>query len=102
MARGSNTLFSDIFEDAPVKPFQRKGRELNAKRNECLVDRYYYYGKFEQWRYSYILDTLSTQFFISTITIAEAIEDNFDQLAALKRDKPQPAYFKKKYPHLVW
>lgn len=102
MARGSQTLFADVFEDEPVT--HRKGRsaELHAKRNECLVDRYYYYGKFEKWRYNIILETLSAQFFISTITIAEAIEGNFDQLSALKKEQPSIIYFKKKWDHLVW
>lgn len=101
--RGSNTLFADIFEDQqPVK--QRKGRSstLIAQRNECLIDRYYFYGKFCDKRYTSILKTLSLEFFISEVTIPEVITDNETFLHSLKKQQPTPQHFKKKWPHLVW
>lgn len=104
--RGSNTLFADIFEETTTTApeARRKGRspKHNARRNECLIDRYYYYGKYEQKRYSIILETLSEEFFLSPVTIPEVLTENFDQLDLLKRSKPGPGYFKKKWPHLVW
>lgn len=104
MPRGTNKNFADIFEDELAKPKKHKGRgrELHNKRNECLIDRYYYYGKFEKLRYSIILETLSTQFFISHITISEIIDDNYQQLLDLKKKEPSIVYFKKKWLHLNW
>ncbi len=104
MARGSNTLFADIFE-APVEGVtQRKGRsaDLHARRKECLVDRYFYYGKLTEKRYPLILEKLSVEFFLSTVTIPEIIDGNYSQLVELKKAAPDSNYFKKKWPHLVW
>lgn len=103
MNRGANTLFADIFETSTVVK-QRKGRSstLIAQRNECLIDRYYYYGKFHNSRYSFILKTLSGEFFISEVTIPEVIDENFALLANLKKLQPNPKYFKEKWPHLQW
>ena len=100
--RGSNTLFSDIFEDNVVIK-QRKGRsaDLIKLRNECLIDRYFYYG-LQKFRYNYILDILSKEFFLSPITIPEVIEANFEKLSALKKEQPAMKYFKEKWPHLSW
>ena len=104
MSRGSNTLFADIFENAKPVEKQRKGRSstLIAQRNECLIDRYYYYGKFHNSRYSFILKTLSTEFFISEVTIPEVIDDNFNLLSQLKTLQPNTKYFKDKWPFLQW
>ena len=104
MPRGSQTLFAEIFESTPGVAEQRKGRsaDLHKKRNECLIDRYYFYGKFEEKRYSIILETLSHEFFISVVTIPDVISENVAQLQVLKREKPTEHYFKKKWPHLVW
>jgi hypothetical protein len=104
--RGSLTLFNDIFvaEETPVLTVQRKGRspELISKRNECLVSRYYFLGKFTDNRYNKILDTLEDEFFISTVTIPEIITENYELLVELKQKQPNRDYFKKKWPHLVW
>lgn len=107
-ARGSLSLFKDFFEDNPVPvdvaEAKRKGRsaELILQRNECLVERYYYYGKFTDKRYLKILEQLSFEFFLSTVTIPEVINENFETLSALRQQKPVRPYFTKKWPHLVW
>src|SRR5258706_10067281 len=105
MARGSNTLFSDIFDPAgsPKKKGKKKGRnkELHVNRNECLIDRYFYYGQ-QRLSYTAILENIRKEFFVSTFTIPYLIADHVYQLKKLKEDKPTPKYFKKKWPHLVW
>lgn len=103
--RGSQTLFTDVFKTAvPDLKAQRKGRsaQLHTLRNECLVSRYYYYGKFTDKRYLTILEMLSREFFISTVTIPEVLNANFGLLNTLKEQQPKKAYFAKKWPHLVW
>ena len=101
--RGSNTLFSDIFEDNKP-PKQRKGRSLNLinKRNECLIARYFYYGKFCDKKYTSIIEILSEEFFLSTVTIPEIIDDNSQLLHSLKKEANNPNHFKNKWPHLTW
>lgn len=83
---------------------RRKGRsaELHDLRNECLVARYYFYGKFTDKRYSKILEDLSREFFLSTVTIPEVLDENFESLNELRNQQPTESFFKKKWPHLVW
>jgi hypothetical protein len=103
--RGSRTLFADIFEnDTPKAASQRKGRsaDLHARRNECLVDRHYYYGKYYDKRYSAIVEILSKEFFLSQITIIEAMADNYGHFARLRKEEPPIKHFKEKWPHLAW
>lgn len=101
---GQAKLFNDVFVSPPELTVSRPGRneDLVNKRDECLVDRYYYYGKFSLMRYDAILQSLQDEFFIEEFTIQKRINQNYDQLAQLKTQKPQRDFFKKKWPHLVW
>lgn len=100
--RGSNTLFADIFEP-PIEPQQKKGRnkDLNSLRNECLIDRYFWYGS-QRMSYNAILDKLGKEFFISTFTIPCIISCHVMALKRLKELSPDSRYFKQKWPHLSW
>jgi len=100
--RGSNTLFADIFE-VPALPKQKKGRnkDLHDLRNECLIERYFYYGT-KRLSYHAILETIGKEFFVSTYTIPYLIADHSAHLQKLKQEKPAIKYFKDKWPHLVW
>jgi hypothetical protein len=103
--RGANTLFKNVFQKQKSEVTKkRKGRspELHALRNECLVDRYYYYGKFSDKRYTIIIETLSHEFFISPITIPELLSKNYSKIDKLKKQLPAKTYFVKKWPHLRW
>jgi hypothetical protein len=101
--RGTLTIFKDVFETPPIKKEENgTGRDLLKQRNECLVDRYYFYGKFTDKRYSKILEHLSQEFFLAQITIADLLQDNFEMIDKLRHEQPQKNYFTKKWPHLVW
>lgn len=103
--RGSQTLFSDIFTTTTEAPAaRRKGRNdaLHGMRNECLVARYYFYGKHAGLRYDLILSILSKEFFLSEVTIPEIINDNYEKLQALKKENPSKNELAKKWPHLQW
>lgn len=107
MQRGSRTLFTDIFEtEADATDVQkRKGRSevFHARRNELLINRYYYYGnKQPRPSYKWILGQLSFEFNISETTIVEAIADNHGILQLLKKNKPTPKDMAKRWPHFVW
>jgi hypothetical protein len=103
--RGTNTLFKEFFEaEQPIK-VAPKGiiQSTNAsRRNECLVDRYFFYGKYYGLSYNRILDELEKEFFISKGTIPDIISDNIDQLRSIKKVAPVRADLKKKWPHLDW
>jgi hypothetical protein len=98
------SLFVEIFEPSAKPSNQKKGRsaDLHAKRNECLIHRFFYYGKFTSNRYEKIIKDLSNEFFLSTVTIPEVIDDNYQQLIKLKEQQPPKSYFVKKWPHLNW
>ena len=107
--RGQITLFNDIFIEASTASTGsatevKKGRSavLHAKRNECLIDRFFYKGKFFDKRYNKIIEELSHEFFISPVTIPEVISENYTQLLALKNQNPEKSYFVKKWGHLSW
>jgi hypothetical protein len=105
--RGVNTLFSNIFiEDATPTPVekQKKGRSEahNSRRNDCLIDRYFFYGRFSGLRYDLILAKLSEEFFLSEVTIPKIVDEYIDRLVQLKQSKPTVEDFKNKWPHLVW
>jgi hypothetical protein len=102
--RGQQSLFENVFVAVPELTVSRQGRseELIKERNECLVSRYYYYGKFTDKRYDAIMNDLKKEFFIETMTIQERIQENFEILAELKKQQPSKNHFKDKWPHLVW
>jgi hypothetical protein len=102
--RGQQKLFKEVFVEAPALTAKRQGRSetLHNLRNECLVDRFYFYGKFTDKRYSAILDLLKFEFFLETFTIQERINENYGLLSELKLKQPGKNYFHKKWPHLVW
>lgn len=105
--RGSNTLFSDIFQTtapAPIKRAKGRSASLHDQRNECLVARYYFYSKFHENKlaYNYIITTVASEFWLSPVTVPEIIDDNYESLIRLKKEQPSLRYFKDKWPHLVW
>lgn len=107
--RGSLKLFAEIIAPADqdaqaIMTVAKQGRssELHTQRNECLLDRYFYYINFTTNRYTTVLDILSREFFIAHFTIQERIDENYEKLLALKQQNPQKSYFTKKWPHLVW
>jgi len=100
--RGSNTLFADIFE-TPVPTRLKKGRssDLIALRNECLIQRYFYYGQ-QKIRYDVILEKVGTEFFVSVHTIPDIIANHVHDLKRMKDNPPSPKELQKKWPFLVW
>jgi hypothetical protein len=101
--RGTLSIFKDVFETTPLKKEEKgNGRELLKERNELLIHRYYFYGKFTGSRYLLILNRLSKEMHLSVITIAELLQDNFEAIDKLRHDNPDANYFAKKWPHLIW
>jgi hypothetical protein len=97
-------LFNTIIKDTGITGCTRKGRNntLVVKRNECLAARYYYYGHFKNLGYEETLRLLVNEFFISPSTISFIIQDNSDELQALKQKCPPLYYLQNHWPHLKW
>ncbi|MEO6456550.1 MAG: hypothetical protein ABIN97_20910 [Ginsengibacter sp.] len=106
--RGSKKIFSDLFETPFQKHKKGRSKKLYILRNECLLDRYIYYGHLSGKRYDLILKILSNDFFLSESTIADLLNCNYEKLSSLKKSYQalsQIAIKKKlksKWPHLSW
>lgn len=93
-------LYTSLFETEPVETQKiaslqvKKGRSqlLIDKRNECLLDRYYYYGKLCGLKYSQVIKHLSNEFFLSTsfvitiITSHSAVLSHYATLNPTRKD----------------
>ena len=102
--RGQQLLFEQLIDKDTQLTVSRQGRsqQLHDLRNECLIDRYFFYLKFTDKRYDAILEKLKQEFFLEAFTIQERITEGYEFLAKLKQEPPQKNYFVKKWPHLVW
>jgi hypothetical protein len=109
MPKGSTSLFSEILFDydndsLAIKAEKGRSKDLIAKRNELLVDRYFFYLKNFHFRYDHIITLLSDEFFLSEVTIPKILmmADNQLYLRRLKMEVPPVKSFKEKWPHLIW
>jgi hypothetical protein len=110
--RGINTLFNDLFLEEPstvcVAEKKQKGRspDLISRRNECMLDRYFFY-LIRRPNYVVLLETISNEFFLSMVTIPDIVDENYDYITDLRKqfaDNPEKVkkVFAGKWPHLVW
>lgn len=104
MSRGL-FLFNDLVDNTiPEKQQKGRSKSLIDKRNECLLDRLFFFKKIFAFDYDHVLDILSQETFLSTVTIPKIIEraESVLYLRTLKMQTPDRAYFQKKWPYLVW
>jgi|GEM_PF-878912 len=101
--RGANS-FKNVTENGGGNKQKIKGRssKLLARRNECMTDRYYYYGAYTEKRYDAIIEQLSNEFFLSPVTVPDIIQNQMDYLQELKKQKISVYHFQQKWPHLKW
>jgi len=104
MQKGAQLFFKQIFEtpEAATKSGKRgRNSALHARRNECLIYRYFYYGQ-KGIFYSAILEKLENEFFISRHTIPYIFYDHQELFAQLRKEQPTLELMKYKWPHLKW
>lgn len=106
--RGQQTFLS-LFGDELIAPVpkltdERKGRdsELDRLRNELLLHRYYYYGKFTGLRYSVTIQRLSSEFFVSDRRIQDIIQKSADEIQEIRNTAPSVTEMRTKWPNWVW
>jgi hypothetical protein len=97
-------IFNEMVRDNSLQIQPRKGRNnsLVSKRNECLFDRYYYYGYYKNKCYEDIIRLLVSEFFLSPNTISMLIQNNSEQLRTIKLRCPALYYFQNHWPHMKW
>lgn len=108
--RGSNG-FKEMFgtvSEQHKESIKGRSSDLIEQRNNCLFDRYLYYGYTTKNRYESILADLSSEFFLSAVTIADLITKNFSEVSILKKkykelsEEGLKRALKKKWDHLSW
>jgi len=92
---------------APVElttTMHKKGRNtgLLAKRNIALFHRYYYYARVYKVSYERILLILQEDFFLSPLTIADLLSENFKTIQEINKSQPSKETLKKKFPAFNW
>lgn len=99
-----NTLFTDNKEENKPATTERKGRgeDYIIQRNKLLLSRYYYYGHFTDKRFPVILNCLSREFQLAERTIQNILQTETAILKELRNNKPDLAYFKRKFPWFAW
>jgi hypothetical protein len=101
--RGTNTLFAEVF-DIPAVAKQRKGRSetLYSRRNDFLIDRYYFLGKTTGLRFELLMRIVAEEMFLSTYTVQDILFDNTAKIQAVKKLSPTKKELMKKWPHINW
>jgi hypothetical protein len=97
-------IFNQIIKEEGIAATRCKGRNnsLIARRNECLLARYYYYGHMKKKSYEDILRLLMAEFYVSPSTISYVVQEHVDELRALKGKCPTLYYFNNRWPHIKW
>ncbi|WP_223225091.1 hypothetical protein [Sphingobacterium cavernae] len=92
------------FEPAVKSDSNRKSKKgaYTIERDECILYRYYYYCEIKQIRFDVALQSLESEFFITSTTIAAIITNLSNDLKKIVNEKPLKRELKKKYPHLDW
>lgn len=114
--RGGQLAFKNIFSEEPEVPvisltkIQGRNQELNQRRNECLVDRYYFIcrQKGPDFKYEAAVKEVAAQFFLSPYHASKVILSHHTQLTQLKLKwkaetvEKMARQFARKWPHLFW
>lgn len=103
--RGATSLFTEIFTiDSTTPDKQRKGRSelFNQKKNECLTERYWYFGEITGLRYDLLLRIIGIDFFLSDITVHNILQQNRPLLHMTRKAKPTKKDLEKKWPQYSW
>ncbi|MBN8668756.1 MAG: hypothetical protein J0M30_14760 [Chitinophagales bacterium] len=104
MQRGSRTLFNDIFIESPSVIADGSGRnsELHERRNECMIDRYWFIGHSTGWSYPVVLKAVATEFFLTERRVYDVLQNDREMLLNVRAIKPSREQLEKKWPHLNW
>lgn len=95
--------FTSTFREQPAAPSKRgRSSQLIQQRNQCLTDRYYYYGAFTDKRYEAVVALLSTEFFLTVPTLQDIINNHTNRINELKKEQPPLSYFQQRWPGMRW
>lgn len=118
MRRGSQTLYKSLFHnlETPDEVLAAPQPTIKDRRNEAIVDYYYYHGNREtlvagrpvRIEYSDLIDLVSCAFFLSAIRVHDIINERLDDIALIKQEwKNRPIedlrrHLQAKWPMFIW
>jgi hypothetical protein len=97
-------IHKEMIKGKSLNAESRRGRNdrLVALRNECLLNRYFYFGFYKNKTYEEIIRSLVSEFFLSPNTITLIIQKHSEELMIIKKRAAVSYYFQTKWPHLKW
>ncbi len=97
-------LFNELIKSETALASTGKGRnqELLAQRNECLIDRYYFFSRFTKKNYEEVLNRLMGEFFLTPDRIARVVQDHAAALKTHRQESTSVNVLQIKWPHLKW
>lgn len=101
---GTHLLFTNLIADDKEFVQSKQGRspELDAARNEMICCRYYFYLTFSLMRYDAIIDTLSSEFFLSNTRVVAILKKHIATIKNLRVNNVTRTELAKKYPNWNW
>lgn len=97
-----NELFTDELPEIPKQEGKGRSQDLNTRRDELVLYRFYFYANFTPYRYDLIMDNMSAEFFLSVRRIQDIMSLNAAALRRMKQSRPSVHLMKDTYPHFVW
>ena len=66
------------------------------------MSRYYYYTRILHYDLPKAYAEMEKEIFLTRRTIEDIVQKNWDMVREFKNTKPEPTFFKKKFPFMVW
>lgn len=101
-------VFNSLFEDeqdvieAPKPNNSFRDAALIAARNEFLFYRFYFKSRIERKFYHDCIKELSTEVFLTKITLQKLIQANGETILQIKKQAPDKKSLQNKFPWVVW
>ena len=103
MQRGKQKLYNTIVATSLPEPDQSLKRNAGIEgRRDAMAHRYYFHATINRFRYDDCLVTRSQEFYLQPNTIVGELEQRFDVISALVKNKVTPLELKRLYPYFNW
>lgn len=103
MQRGKQKLYNTIVANSLPEPDSSHKRNTGIDgRRDAMAHRYYFHATINRFRYDDCLVFLHQEFFLQPNTIVSELEQRFEVISALVKNKVTPVELKKLYPWFNW
>lgn len=100
--RGQRKLF-DLFGEQPEQRTDEQPRNYFLPlRDEALCHRFYWHADVNKYKFEEVLKQLNNEFYLSNTRIIKVLDDNYDTLNCIQKNKPSTKELQLKYPHFTW